>query len=149
VSPPPPRDKIILGSKVHCSTFITMCLWLWKKIRERKGCETGARCWWRSWLRHCTTSRKVEGSIPDGVTGIFCCHNPSSRTMVLGLTQPLTEMSTRNISWGVRATGAYGWQDYHLHVRTVLKSVSLNLLELSGPVQGLLYLYLTFKTREN
>jgi len=24
---------------------------------------------------------------------------PSGRTMVLGLTQPLTKMSTRNISW--------------------------------------------------
>jgi hypothetical protein len=24
-----------------------------------------------SWLRHCTTNRKVAGSIPDGVTGIF------------------------------------------------------------------------------
>jgi hypothetical protein len=27
-------------------------------------------------------------------------HNPSGRTMALGLTEPLTEMSTRNISWG-------------------------------------------------
>ena len=26
---------------------------------------------WRSWLRHCATRRKVEGSIPDGVIGIF------------------------------------------------------------------------------
>ena len=26
---------------------------------------------WRSWLRHCATSPKVAGSIPDGVTGIF------------------------------------------------------------------------------
>ena len=26
---------------------------------------------WRCWLRHCATSRKVAGSIPDGVTGIF------------------------------------------------------------------------------
>ena len=26
--------------------------------------------------------------------------NSSGRTMALGLTQPLTEMSTRNISWG-------------------------------------------------
>ena len=26
---------------------------------------------WRSWLRHCATSRKVAGSIPDGVIGIF------------------------------------------------------------------------------
>jgi len=27
-------------------------------------------------------------------------HNPSSRTMALGSTRPLTEMSTRCISWG-------------------------------------------------
>ena len=26
---------------------------------------------WHSWLRHCATNRKVAGSIPDGVTGIF------------------------------------------------------------------------------
>ena len=26
---------------------------------------------WRSWLRHGATSRKVAGSIPDGVIGIF------------------------------------------------------------------------------
>ena len=55
---------------------------------------------WRSWLRHCATIRKVAGSIPDGVIGIFHWHNPSGRTMVLRSTQPLTDMSTRNISWG-------------------------------------------------
>jgi hypothetical protein len=47
---------------------------------------------WRSWLRHCTTSRKVAGSIPDGVIGIFYWYNPSGRTVALGLTQPVTEM---------------------------------------------------------
>jgi len=26
---------------------------------------------WRSWLKHCATSRKVADSIPDGVNGIF------------------------------------------------------------------------------
>ena len=26
---------------------------------------------WHSWLRHCATRRKVAGSIPDGVIGIF------------------------------------------------------------------------------
>jgi len=26
---------------------------------------------WRSWLRHCATRRKIAGSIPDGVIGIF------------------------------------------------------------------------------
>jgi hypothetical protein len=31
---------------------------------------------WHSWLRQCTTSRKVAGSIPDGVFGIF--FNPSA-----------------------------------------------------------------------
>jgi hypothetical protein len=60
----------------------------------------------RSWLRHCATSRKVAGSIPDGFIGIFYWHNPSGRAMALGLTQPLTEMSTRNISWGVKAAPA-------------------------------------------
>ena len=61
--------------------------------------------WWRSWLRHCVTSQKVAGSIPDGVSGIFHWHDPSGRNMALGSTQPLTEMSTRNISWGVKAAG--------------------------------------------
>jgi len=37
--------------------------------------------------------------IPVGVIGIFHWHNPD-RTMALGSTQPLTEMSTRRISWG-------------------------------------------------
>ena len=55
---------------------------------------------WRSRLRHCATSRKVASLNPDDVIGIFHWHNPSGRTMTLGSTQPLTEMSTRNISWG-------------------------------------------------
>jgi len=50
------------------------------------------------WLRCCATNRKVAGSIPAGVIGIFYWHNPSDRTMALGSTQPLTEMSTRSIS---------------------------------------------------
>jgi hypothetical protein len=32
--------------------------------------------------------------------------NPSGRTMALGSTLPLTDMSTGNISWGVKAAGA-------------------------------------------
>ena len=58
---------------------------------------------WRSWLRHCVTRREVAGSIPDYVIGIFHWHNPSGRTVALESTQPLTEMSTRNISWVVKA----------------------------------------------
>jgi hypothetical protein len=91
---------------------------------------------WRNWVRLCAPSRKVTGSIPDGVIVIFYWHNPSGRTMAMGLTQPLIEMSTRNTSWRVKAAGAYGWQPYHLHVPTVLNSGSLNLLEPSGSVQA-------------
>jgi hypothetical protein len=38
-------------------------------------------------LRHCATSRKFAGSIPDGVTGIF--HWYTGRTVALGLTSLL------------------------------------------------------------
>jgi hypothetical protein len=53
-----------------------------------------------------------------------------------GSIQPVTEMSTRNISWMVKAAGELNWQPYHLHVPIVLKSESLNLLEPPGPVQA-------------
>jgi hypothetical protein len=61
---------------------------------------------WHSWLSHCATNRKIAGSIPDGVTGIFQWLNPSGRIVALGSTQPLTEMSTRNRSLGVKTAGA-------------------------------------------
>jgi hypothetical protein len=43
------------------------------------------------------TSRMVAGSIPDEFIEIFNWPNPFSRIMALGSTQPLTEMSTRNL----------------------------------------------------
>jgi hypothetical protein len=46
------------------------------------------------------TSRKLEGSIPDEVIAFFNWPNPSSRTMALGSTQLLTEMSTVNVPGG-------------------------------------------------
>ena len=90
--------------------------------------------WWCSWLRHCATSRKVAGLISDGVIGIFRWHNPGC-TMALGLTQPLTEMSTGNIFWG-EGGRCIGLTTLHLCVPVVLKFGSLNLLEPSGPVQA-------------
>ena len=41
-----------------------MCIYY--SLLEREGTQ------WRSWLRHCTTSREVAGSIADCVIGI--CH---------------------------------------------------------------------------
>ena len=63
--------------------------------------------WWRNLLGHCATSRKVAGSIPDGIIGMFHSYKPSGRTVVLESTQFLTEMSTTNISWGAKAAGTY------------------------------------------
>jgi len=52
------------------------------------------------WLRCCATNRKVSSSIPAGVIGIFHWRNPSDRTVALGSTRPLAEMSTKCFSWG-------------------------------------------------
>jgi hypothetical protein len=45
-------------------------------------------------------ARKVVGSIPDEFTGFLNSPNPSSRTMALGSTQPLTAMSSRDLPGG-------------------------------------------------
>jgi len=74
----------------------------------------------------------------------FHWHNPSGRTMALGLTQPLTEMSTRNISWG----GKGGRCVRLTNLTTFMCRLSWNLgasnswnpQGLSRPVMGLLYL---------
>jgi hypothetical protein len=61
----------------------------------------GRGTWQYSWLRHYATSWKVVGLSPDEVD-FFNLPNPSSRTKALGPTQPLTEMSTRNLPGAVK-----------------------------------------------
>jgi len=46
------------------------------------------------------------------------------------------EISARDISWGVKAAVAQGWQPYHLHVPIVWEAGVLGFLETSGPVQA-------------
>ena len=93
---------------------------------------------WSSWLRHCTTNWKAAGSIPFSVIAIFNWHNPSGRTVGLRSTQPLTEMSTRNIFWIIKAAGRCigDWQTYYIHVSIFIKSECLNLLETEGTLQA-------------
>ena len=50
---------------------------------------------------------EVTGSILNGVMGIFIDIILKGRYGP-GVTQHMTEVSTRNISWGVMAVGAYG-----------------------------------------
>jgi len=71
------------------SDYLMSNLWLMSDVLERE-----------ELLFRLATNQKFPGSIPDGVIGNSHGHYPSGRTMVLGLTQVLTEMSFRNISWG-------------------------------------------------
>jgi hypothetical protein len=66
-----------------------------------------------TWLSHYATSRNGAGSFPDEVIGFFFFNyrNPSTRTVALGSTQPLTEMNTRKIpgdnGWPARKAGDF------------------------------------------
>jgi hypothetical protein len=70
--------------------------------------------------------------------------------MALGLTQPLTEMSTSKISWGkggryVRLTTLpHSCAD---RLRNLGEPNSWNPQDLSRPVMGMLYLYLHFQIK--
>jgi hypothetical protein len=69
--------------------------------------------------------------------------------MAVGLTQSLTEMSTRNISWGQRrpVRGDDNLTNFMCRLSWNLgTSNSWNPLGLSRPVMGLLYLYFNIST---
>jgi hypothetical protein len=76
----------------------------------------------------------------------FNLPNPSSRTMALGSTQPLTEKSTRNIPGGegrpARKADNLTTICELIVYKNVGASTSHNPMGLHGPLQG--YLYLTF-----
>jgi hypothetical protein len=90
----------------------------------------------------CRIHPYVASSIPDGVIGIFNWLNPSGRTIALGLTEPLTEMSTMSYH-----PGRGGWGGVKRPVcraaylatfmyRLSRNSGNLNLLEPYGSVQA-------------
>ena len=87
------------------------------------------------WLTCCATNRKVAGSIPAGVSGFFIDIKSFRCTMALESTQPLTEVSTRSISWGK------GGQCVRLTTlppscAVVMKSGNLNFPQPSRPLQA-------------
>jgi hypothetical protein len=65
---------------------------------------------------------------PDEVSGNFNLSNPFSRTAVLVLTQPLTEMSNRNLSGWLKR----GWS---VRLTTSLPYMSLDVSHPYGPPQ--------------
>jgi hypothetical protein len=65
-------QKLVSYKKTLNSDFIRKLL-----LNIIRCCPPQSCTRWRSWLRHCATSRKVAGSIPHGVTAIFHLHNSS------------------------------------------------------------------------
>jgi hypothetical protein len=78
--------------------------------------------------RHCATIRKDGGAIPNGAIGIFHLHNPPGCNMALGLTKPITTISTMYISWWGNGSWLVRLIILPPYVLIVLQSVSLNLL---------------------
>jgi hypothetical protein len=96
------------------------------------------------WLRYCATNRKVAGSIPGGVIGMFHWHNPSDCTMALEVDSASNRNEYQEHFLGVKAAGAKGWQPYHHPVPLSCNLGTLtcwNPLGHSKPVTGLLYLF--------
>ena len=91
---------LVVGVKCRERILILICIG-WITNRTLYYGARGSAVGWGTAL----PSRKVAGSIPHDVIGIFHWHNSSGRTMTLGSTQPLTEMSNRNFLGG-RAAGA-------------------------------------------
>ena len=72
---------------------VVLKLYRYSRIAARRaGCRRRLRRW--------ATSLKVTGSLPKAVIEIFHCLNPSGSTMVVRSTQPITEMSTKDLSLG-------------------------------------------------
>jgi len=110
--------------------YYLKCVWL----------LSGVRCWWRSWLRHCATSRKFAGSIPEGVTGIFSLIYSFRPQYGPGVDSASDRNNYQEYFLRGKGGRCLGLTIYRLHVPIVFKSESLNLLEPSGPVMGLVYL---------
>jgi hypothetical protein len=79
---------------------------------------------------------RVTGLIPDDVIEFLNWPNPSSRTMALGSTQPLTEMSTENLP-GDKGRSARGADNLTADcLENVGASTSHNPMGLHGLLQG-------------
>jgi hypothetical protein len=87
---------------------------------------------YRSWFRYCATIRKVSISILDGVFKNFHWLNSSSRIIIFGLTQPLTDFST-----GGKSGRYVGLNNLPLSCADFLKILELSTFWVLGAYLGL------------
>jgi hypothetical protein len=135
---------------LHIQPPVTVCRWvgfffqLWSVTTVAKaGWAPGPV--WRGAVGWGTALQAGRSRIPFPMVPLdFFYNNSSGRAMVLGSTQPLTEMSTRNISWCERrpVRRADNLTTFVCRLSWNLRaSTSWNPQGLSRPVMGLLYLY--------
>jgi hypothetical protein len=121
------------GYVYKLTSICSVCIcWYWYYIYWEYGGAFG-----------CGTALKA-GLFPDCVNGIFHWRNSSGQTMALASTWPLTEMSTKNTSWRVKAAvrKANNLTTFMCRLSWNLgASISWNPQRLSRPVMGLLYLF--------
>jgi hypothetical protein len=95
----------------------------------------------------CMLAGSSPVQVPDEVYFFFNLPNPSSRTMALGSTQPLTEMSTRNFPGGKKRPALRADNLAAIYEPNVWKCANLNLPRPYGPprpVTGINLLYLCY-----
>jgi len=116
----------------HRESVIGIC-YMWIVDTQKVSLEYATCGLWTQRKCHFNMLR-VDCGHTESVIGIFHWHNPSDRTMALGSTQPLTEMSTWSISWGK------GGQCIELNLTTFMCWLSwtgsLNPLEPSRSLQA-------------
>ena len=102
---------------------------------------------WRSWMRHCATSRKIAGSIPMVSLELFINIFLPAAIWPRGRNS-LYKQWVPGIFPGLKAAGLWCWQCYHLGMQIFLKSGRIKLLGPSWPVQWLyrdfFYRYICF-----
>jgi hypothetical protein len=96
------REQNSSGNTLLCRSVLTTAQYVQFRNSIRTHCIrlAGYHC---GALRYRTEGRGFDSR---GCHWNFSLTQPSGRTVTLGSTQRLTDMSTRNISWGVKAAGA-------------------------------------------
>ena len=98
--------------------------------------------WWRSLLKHCATSRKAAGLIPDRVIGILQWLSPSGPGV-----DSSSDINYHEYFLGEKAACAQGWQLYHFHVWLSWNLGASTSWNPSRPVQACAEIVLPFTER--
>jgi hypothetical protein len=88
------KNSVVFNFKGQRLEIVTDTFWKFAQLYVTWKWRLFCVCTYIYTYIYISTSQKVEGSIADGVIGIFHWHNPFGRTMALVSTRPLTEMST-------------------------------------------------------